>query len=59
MPWFWTDDLARAAIEAGVVSEALVRPWIDRPAAVAAKPDDDPVTVAAGLLGIEEAAGAA
>lgn len=59
MAWYWSDDVARAAIEAGVASEQAVQDWIHRPVAFAANEDLTPADVAIGLLGIEEAAGAA
>lgn len=60
MAWFWTDDLARLAIEAGMVEPDAVREWMARPVAVAGPDDADPLAVAGRLLGGEaEAAGAA
>lgn len=61
MAWYWSDDVARAAIERGLVTERSVQEWIDRPVAFAADRDLAFADVAARLLGIEEsqAAGAA
>jgi hypothetical protein len=61
MAWYWSDDVARAAIEAGLVTERTVQEWIGRPVAFAAEADLTPVDVAARLLGIEDqsSAGAA
>lgn len=60
MAWFWTDDLAHALLDAGMVEEASVRSWLDRPEGIAAPADSDPVALGATLLGIDaEEAGAA
>ena len=61
MAWYWSDDVARAAIEAGWATERTVRDWLDRPVAFAADQDLGAAEVAARLLGIEpsETAGAA
>lgn len=59
MAWFWTDDLARALLDAGLVSESSVRAWLDRPEGIAAPAETDPVTLGAALLGIDDTAGAA
>jgi hypothetical protein len=55
MAWFWTDDLARALIDEGVVSDDAVQEWIRRPVAVAGASDVDPVAMARSLLGIDPA----
>lgn len=56
MAWYWSDDVARAAIQAGLVVERTVQEWIVRPVAFAADEDLGLVEVAARLLGIEEEA---
>lgn len=56
MAWFWSDDVARAAIEAGLADERTVQEWIDRPVAFAADGDLDAADVAVRLLGIESSA---
>lgn len=33
MAWYWSDDVARAAIEAGLISEQAAREWLNRPVA--------------------------
>lgn len=53
MPWFWTDDLARCLLAAGVVGDDRVREWLSHPRAVAGTMDDDPVTLGLRLLGGE------
>lgn len=35
MAWYWSDDVARAAIEAGLVPERAAQEWIRRPTAIA------------------------
>lgn len=61
MAWYWSDDVARAAIEAGLVDQRAVQEWIDRPVAFAADDGLAGADVAARLLGIESSptAGAA
>lgn len=60
MAWFWTDDLARRLVAAGVVGEDRVREWIHHPVAVSGGGDEDPLEVGRRLLGpAEPAAGAA
>jgi hypothetical protein len=61
MAWFWSDDLARVLLEAGEASDAEMRDWIQRPVAIAAAPDTDPLTLARRMAGHgnEEQAGAA
>ncbi len=61
MAWYWSDDVARAAIDAGFATERSVQEWIDRPVAFAAGQDLGFEDVAALVLGIErsETAGAA
>jgi hypothetical protein len=54
MAWYWSDDVARAAIEAGLVTERSVQDWIGRPVAFAAEANLAHVDVAARLLGIEQ-----
>ncbi len=56
MAWYWSDDVARAAIDAGLATERSVQEWIDRPVAFAAEQDLAFADVAARLLGIEDAA---
>ncbi|MGH8875536.1 MAG: hypothetical protein ACRDVM_09860 [Acidimicrobiia bacterium] len=53
MPWFWTDDLARALIEAGEASQSRVAAWIRRPVALAAG-DHDPLAVARQVMSEDE-----
>lgn len=59
MAWFWTDDLARAAVDAGWVTSDAVQDWVERPVALAAPEDADPLELAARQLGLDPAAGAA
>ena len=64
MAWFWTDDLARAALESGLVSGESVQGWIDHPVAIAGADGADALLVAAAELGLvadptEAAAGVA
>ena len=61
MAWYWSDDVARAAIEAGWATERTVQDWLDRPVAFAADEALGATGIAARLLGIErsETAGAA
>ncbi len=50
MAWYWSDDVARAAIDAGLVSEHDVREWLHQPVAFAAEADLELTEVAASLL---------
>ena len=61
MAWYWSDDVARAAIEAGLATERSVQEWLARPVAFAAEPGLGLVDVAGRKLAIDEseAAGAA
>lgn len=60
MAWYWSDDVARAAIAAGLVSEPEIRGWIDRPVAHAAAEALTALDAAVALgLGQEASAGAA
>jgi hypothetical protein len=61
MAWFWSDDLARVLLEAHEASEAEMRDWIQRPVAIAAAQDTDPLMLARRIAGHEngEQAGAA
>jgi hypothetical protein len=61
MAWYWSDDVARAAIDAGLASERAVIAWLLQPVAFADEQGLEPVDVAARLLGVEDspAAGAA
>lgn len=64
MAWFWTDDLARAALESGLVSGESVQGWLDHPVAIAGDDGADALDVAATELGLvsdrtKSAAGAA
>lgn len=52
MAWFWTDDLARQLIEAGV-SERSLSDLLARPAAIAASDSDSALEVARRLSGLE------
>lgn len=58
MAWYWSDDVARAAIEAGLVPERSVQEWIGRPVAFAAENDISLIDVASRLLGIDDQASA-
>ncbi|GIU93405.1 MAG: hypothetical protein KatS3mg011_2311 [Acidimicrobiia bacterium] len=49
MPWLWSDDLARALIEAGTPPE-LVENWSVNPWAVAVPDGVDPVEAGRILL---------
>lgn len=35
MAWYWSDDVARAAIEAGLVPERVAHEWLHQPTAFA------------------------
>jgi len=61
MAWYWSDDVARAAIEAGLTTERSVQDWIARPVAFAAENELSLADVAARVLGLDrsETAGAA
>jgi hypothetical protein len=59
MAWFWTDDLARALLEAGVVERDAIQDWLERPVAYAGPDDGTPIDVAKSFLEIPAAAGAA
>lgn len=56
MAWYWSDDVARAAVDAGLATERSVRDWIDRPVAFAAETGLAFADVAAQLLGVEGSA---
>lgn len=60
MAWYWSDDVARAALEAGIVTEPQVADWLARPVAVADDAGIELTDVARRMLGLDvEAAGAA
>lgn len=59
MAWFWTDDLAQLAIDAGMVERSEVQAWIARPHGVAASEGTEPLDLVAQLLGVDDRAGAA
>ena len=61
MAWYWSDDVARAAIDAGLASERALIEWILQPVAFAAEQGLELVDVATRLLVVEDtqAAGAA
>ncbi len=54
MAWFWSDDLARALLEAGEASETQMRDWIQRPVAIAGSQDADPLTLARRMAGYRD-----
>lgn len=54
MAWYWSDDVARAAVEAGLATEQSVQDWVARPVAFAAGDGLSLADVAARLLGIDE-----
>jgi hypothetical protein len=53
MAWFWTDDLARALVDAGVAERSTVESWIERPIAISAAADADPLDVGRQALGLQ------
>lgn len=53
MAWYWSDDVARAAIDAGIATPRSVQDWIDRPVAFGAEPGLDMADLAGRLLGTE------
>lgn len=59
MAWFWTDDLARLLLDAGLADEPSLRDWLARPAAVAGPEEADPLVLARALAGLGEEVGAA
>lgn len=56
MAWYWSDDVARAAVEAGLASERAVVGWIQQPVAFAAEEGTELADVAAVLLGLGDTA---
>ena len=52
MVWYWSDDAARAAIDAGLVSSISVAVWIERPVAFSDAPGIDPLDIAVRHLGV-------
>jgi hypothetical protein len=52
MAWFWTDDLARALVDAGVTERSSVETWLDRPTALAAPEGADPLELGRRELGL-------
>ena len=60
MAWYWSDDVARAAVDAGLIPEHAVGEWLHRPVAFAAEEGLDLVSLAGSLLGLTtSSAGAA
>lgn len=61
MAWYWSDDVARAAIDAGLVPESVVTEWLHRPFGIAADADLELIDLARRQFGIEtsESVGAA
>lgn len=56
MAWYWSDDVARAAIDAGLVTERAVADWLHQPVAFAADEGAALRDVAATLLGLQDQA---
>lgn len=52
MAWFWTDDLARVLIDAGEAERSSVSGWLERPVAIAAPEESDPLDVGRERLGL-------
>jgi hypothetical protein len=52
MAWYWSDDVARAAIDAGLISEHAVIEWLHRPIAFAAEEGLDLVDLVGPLFGL-------
>lgn len=52
MAWFWTDELARLLIEAGVPERSLSE-LLARPAAIAASDRDAALAVARRISGLD------
>lgn len=61
MAWYWSDDAANAAIDAGLVGRSALLDWISRPVAFADEPGLTSLEVAERHLGVApaEQAGAA
>lgn len=61
MAWYWSDDAARAAVDAGLVTRSGVAEWIHRPVAFSDDAGLELLEVAERHLGITpaEQAGAA
>ena len=61
MAWYWSDDAANAAIDAGLVTRSALVEWIQRPVAFSDEAGLDLVEVAERHLGVAqgERAGAA
>ncbi len=61
MAWYWSDDVARAAIEAGLVPERAAYEWVHKPTAFAMEDGLSLVEAAQRLLApaAEEVVGAA
>ncbi len=51
MPWYWTDDIARALIDAGLVGSEALAPMLSVPAAVRR---DEPSVEAAARAMLDE-----
>jgi hypothetical protein len=51
--WFWTDDLARALVDAGHEQSSVLEKWMNAPVAI--RGDGDPLIVAESLLTADEA----
>ena len=54
MPWFWTDDLARLLVEAGLAHAGDLAAWSTSPVAVRSD-SDNALAVAEALVGEERA----
>lgn len=57
--WIWTDELARMLISAGLVEEATVRSWIERPTAIPLLAESEPERVSDPVAEEERQLGAA
>lgn len=56
MTWLWTDTLAALLVDTDRVAPARVAAWVERPVAYRAAEKEEPLELARGLLGREEAA---
>lgn len=55
MTWLWTDTLAALLVDTDRVAPARVAAWVERPMAYRATEKEEPLELARGLLGREEA----
>lgn len=46
MAWYWSDDVARAAIDAGLIPESAATEWVRRPVGIADDAELDLLEVA-------------